>query len=64
MIQEEEILNDIKDIKSKTELLANPLYNDYGGSYFWGEINEDICKIINNLEKEITRLYALRHKHY
>ncbi|MBR6907806.1 hypothetical protein IKN40_04900 [bacterium] len=50
MITENEIIEDIKSIKRKVELMKNPLYTDYCGSYLWGEIYdklEDIENIIN-----------------
>lgn len=53
MIKDIEILNDIKSILKKTDLLANPLYNDFGGSHFWGDINERLKKIEEDIEKDL-----------
>lgn len=53
MINENEIIDDIKSIKKKVEILKNPLYTDYCGSYLWAEVYnklEDIENIINNYE--------------
>jgi len=50
MITENEIIEDIKSIKRKVELMKNPLYTDYCGSYLWREVYdklEDIENIIN-----------------
>ena len=50
MITENEIIEDIKSIKRKVELMKNPLYTDYCGSYLWIEVYdklEDIENIIN-----------------
>lgn len=52
MIQEQEILNEIKAIRKKTELLANPLYNDAGGSSFWSDIDKKLKDIIDLLNKD------------
>lgn len=53
MIKDIEILNDIKEIRKKTELLANPLYNDFCGSHFWGDIDERLKQIENDIEKDL-----------
>jgi len=50
MINDIEVLNDIKEIIKKTELLANPLYNDFCGSHIWGDINERLKQIKKDLE--------------
>lgn len=52
MIQEQEILNEIQAIRKKTELLANPLYNDFVGSHFWGDINKQLQDIEHKLLKD------------
>ena len=52
MIKEQEILDDIIKIRKKTELLSNPLYNDFVGSHFWKEIDEQLEHIQNMLEKD------------
>jgi hypothetical protein len=52
MIQEHEILNEIQDIRKKTELLANPLYSDFVGSHFWGDIDKQLQDIENKLLKD------------
>jgi hypothetical protein len=50
MIKDIEILNEIKEIRKKTELLANPLYNDFCGSHFWGDIDDHLKKIEKDIE--------------
>ena len=52
MIQEQEILNEIQSIRKKTELLANPLYNDAGGSTFWTDIDRQLQDIEHKLLKD------------
>ena len=52
MIQEQEILNEIQAIRKKTELLANPLYSDFVGSHFWGDINQQLQDIEHKLLKD------------
>ena len=53
MIKDVEILNEIKNIRKKTELLANPLYNDFCGSHFWGDIDERLKQIEEDIEKDL-----------
>lgn len=53
MIKDIEILNEIKTIRKKTELLANPLYNDFCGSHFWGDIDERLKQIEEDIEKDL-----------
>ena len=52
MIQEQEILNEIRAIRKKTELLANPLYSDFCGSHFWGDIDKQLQNIEHQLLKD------------
>ena len=52
MIQEQEILNEIQTIRKKTELLANPLYSDFVGSHFWGDIDKQLQDIEHKLIKD------------
>ena len=53
MIKDIEVLNEIKTIRKKTELLANPLYNDFCGSHFWGDIDERLKQIEEDIEKDL-----------
>ena len=53
MIKDIEILNEIKEIRDKTELLSNPLYNDAGGSVFWSDIDNKLKKIEEDIEKNL-----------
>ena len=57
MIGDIEILNEIQAIRKKTELLANPLYNDFCGSHLWG----DIDKRLEQIEKDIESNLKLFH---
>lgn len=50
MISEVEILQEIKDIRKKTSLLANPLFNDAGGSSIWSDIDKKLEEIENKLK--------------
>ena len=52
MIREQEILDEIQALRMKTELLANPLYNDAGGSTFWNDIDRQLQDIENKLLKD------------
>lgn len=52
MIQEREILEEIQKLRKKTELLANPLYNDAGGSTFWKDIDDKLEYIQFTLEED------------
>lgn len=53
MIRDIEVLNEIITIRKKTELLANPLYNDFCGSHFWGDIDERLEKIEKDIEDNL-----------
>ena len=53
MIKDIEVLNEIKTIRKKTELLANPLYNDFCGSFFWGYIDKRLKNIENEIEHNL-----------
>ena len=57
MINDIEVLNEIKGIRKKTELLANPLYNDFCGSHFWIDIDDRLEQI----EKDIKTNLKLFH---
>jgi len=52
MILEYEILEGIKNLRAKTELLANPLYSDFVGSHFWGDIDKQLQDIEFKLLKD------------
>jgi len=53
MIRDIEILNEIKEIRKKTEILANPLYNDSGGSHLWGDIDKRLEQIEKDIETNL-----------
>ena len=53
MITDIEVLKEIKNIRKKTELLANPLYNDFCGSHFWGDIDERLKQIEKDIEYDL-----------
>ena len=53
MIKDLEVLNEIKEIRKKTELLANPFYNDFCGSHFWGDIDKRLEQIEKDIEKDL-----------
>ena len=52
MIREQEILDEIINIRKKTELLANPLYNGFCGSHLWGDIDKKLKEIETILIKD------------
>ena len=51
MISEQEILQEIKNIRKKTSLLANPLFNYSGRSIIWSDIDKKFKEIENKLNK-------------
>ncbi len=55
MIKDQEVLDELLAIKQKIDLLANPIFNDFSGSHFWGNIKDSLEKIIDkiNLDKRI-----------
>lgn len=53
MINDIEVLNEIKVIRKKTELLANPLYNDFCGSHLWGDIDRRLQQIEQDIEDNL-----------
>jgi len=53
MIRDIEVLNEIKELRKKTELLANPLYNDFCGSHLWGDIDRRLQQIENDIEDNL-----------
>ena len=53
MIKDIEVLNEIKVIRKKTELLANPLYNDFCGSHLWGDIDRRLQQIEQDIEDNL-----------
>lgn len=53
MIKDVEVLNEIITIRKKTELLANPLYNDFCGSHFWDDIDERLEQIEKDIENNL-----------
>ena len=59
MIKDIEILNEIKIIRKKTELLANPLYNDFCGSHFWGDIDERLEQIEKDIESNLKIFHII-----
>jgi hypothetical protein len=59
MITDIEILNDIKSIRKKTELIKNPLYNDFCGSHFWGDIDERLEQIEKDIESNLKLFHII-----
>jgi len=53
MVKDLEVLNELKDLRKKTESLADPLKNDFAGSHFWGDIHEQLGKIEEEIEKDL-----------
>lgn len=57
MSKENIIFEEIVNLKKKMELLANPLYNDAGGSTFWREVYDKIDEAHKLLIKD-KRIYG------
>lgn len=53
MIRDIEILNEIIEIRKKTEFLKHPLVNDFAGSHFWGDIDERLEQIEKDIENNL-----------
>lgn len=53
MIRDIEILNEIIEIRKKTEFLKHPLINDFGGSHFWGDIDKRLEQIEKDIENNL-----------
>ena len=49
--KDEIVLKRLKKIQETTELLRNPLYNDFCGSHFWYDIDEKLQIIIKDIEE-------------
>jgi hypothetical protein len=62
MIKDIEVLNEIITIRKKTELLANPLYNDFCGSHFWGDIDERLEKIEKDIENNLKLFGIIKNE--
>lgn len=61
MIKDIEILEDLKKIHLKTELLANPLYNDFCGSHLWGDVDKRLKQIEDDIENNL-KLFGIIKK--
>jgi hypothetical protein len=59
MINDIEVLNEIKIIRKKTELLANPLYNDFCGSHLWGDIDKRLEQIEKDIESNLKLFHVI-----
>lgn len=53
MIKDIEVLNEIREIRKKTKLLSNPLYNDFCGSHFWSNVDERLEQIEKDIENDL-----------
>ena len=51
--KDETVLKQLKKIQETTELLRNPLYNDFCGSHFWYDIDERLQSIIKDIEQNL-----------
>ena len=60
--KEKETLEDVQNIMRSIELYRNPLWNDAGGSTFFGDIYDDLEKIEAKLKKEVERLNSYAEK--
>ena len=59
MIRDIEILNEINEIRKKTEILSNPLYNDSGGSHLWRDIDKRLEQIKKDIETNLKTFCIL-----
>jgi len=59
MIRDIEVLNEIKEIRKKTEFLKHPLINDFCGSHFWGDIDERLKQIEEDIEKNLKLFHII-----
>lgn len=50
---DKEILDEIKKLREKTGLLANPCYNDGAGSDFWSGVDKQLEKIEKDIEENL-----------
>lgn len=57
---DEKVLKRLKKVRETTELLANPLYNDFLGSHFWGYIDERLESIINDIELNLREFNIIK----
>lgn len=62
MINDIEVLNEIKVIRKKTELLANPLYNDFCGSHLWGDIDRRLQQIEQDIENNLELFGIIKNE--
>lgn len=62
ILKEVEVLEDIQKIMRSIELYKNPLWNDAGGSTFFGDIYNDLEKIETKLKKGVERLSSYAEK--
>lgn len=58
MVKDLEVLNDLQELRKKTESLADPFRNDFAGSDFWGDIHEQLGKIEEEIKKNF-KLWAI-----
>lgn len=59
MIRDIEVLNEIKEIRKKTEFLKHPLINDFCGSHFWGDIDERLEQIEKDIESNLKLFHII-----
>jgi len=59
MIRDIEVLDEIKEIRKKTEFLKNPLVNDFCGSHFWGDIDERLEQIEKDIETNLKLFHII-----
>ena len=59
MIRDIEVLNEIKEIRKKTEFLKHPLINDFCGSHFWEDIDERLKQIEEDIEKNLKLFHII-----
>lgn len=62
MIRDIEVLNEIIEIRKKTEFLKHPLINDFCGSHFWSDIDERLEKIEKDIENNLKLFGIIKNE--
>lgn len=60
MINDTEILKEIKDIKRKTEILANPANSGHDKAACWADVNVKLMDVEYDIEKIINKLFDIK----
>ncbi len=58
--KDEKVLIQLKKVRKTTELLANPLYNDFLGSHFWDDIDRRLQVIVQDIEENLKEFNVIK----